>query len=88
MANDHFHPTDVSALEREKEAARQAMGRLSISISLRDIYDCLCPSCRNNVLRMIAGKGGGELVLGALRKQLEAQSPPPPAHQPQDPPQP
>jgi len=68
--------------DRQPPAA--AGPQLSISVSLSEIYDCLCSSCRDNVLRMIADKGGGELVLNALRQQLEASRHPEPVEGPPD----
>lgn len=53
--------------------------KLTVKVTLKDIYDCLCPACREELLGLFEGKAKGAAA-GALRQQLEAppaETPPP-----------
>lgn len=45
--------------------------KLTVKVTLRDIYDRLCPACREELLGLFEGKAKGAAA-GALRQQLEA----------------
>lgn len=51
--------------------------RLSITISLPDIYNCLCPSCKAVFIDLLGEKAVAQGFHEALRRQLEAPIPPP-----------
>lgn len=44
---------------------------LSVSISLSEIYNVLCPNCRDALLDAIISKAGAGQLREGLRKQLE-----------------
>lgn len=44
----------------------------SITISLNEIYDCLCPTCRERFLDLLTTKAGSGMLRETLRRQLEA----------------
>jgi len=54
---------------------KQEPPTLSLTISLPEIYERLCPSCREAFLDLLAGKTGAQLVRDALRRQLDASTP-------------
>jgi len=45
---------------------------LAISISLSEVYDALCPACREVLLDYISGKAGAGMLRDTLRSQFEA----------------
>lgn len=45
--------------------------KLTVKVTLQDIYDCLCPACKEELLGLFEGKARGAAA-GALRQQLEA----------------
>lgn len=62
--------------------------KLTVKVTLQDIYDCLCPACKEQLLGLFESKARGAAA-GALRQQLEAPAAAePPAPEPEPPPQP
>lgn len=57
------------------DSSRPGIGGLSITISLAEIYDALCPSCREAFLSLLEDKARAGTLREGLRRQLEA-----PAH--------
>jgi len=45
---------------------------VSINVSLAEIYDVLCPDCREAVVHLISAKAGANLFQEAVRHQLVA----------------
>ena len=45
--------------------------KLTVKVTLKDIYACLCPACKEALLALFEGKAKGAAA-GALRQQLEA----------------
>lgn len=58
--------------------------KLTVRVTLRDIYNCLCPLCKEELLRLFTGKAEGAALGEVLRRQLEPPAPAPPAQGPQD----
>jgi hypothetical protein len=48
---------------------------MSLTISLPEIYDCLCPACREAFLALLEAKARGGMIRESLRRQLESPSP-------------
>lgn len=46
--------------------------KLNITISLSDIYNVLCPSCQEALVKLLADKAKGVMLEQSLRRQLEA----------------
>jgi hypothetical protein len=51
---------------------------LSITISLAEVYQALCPTCREVLLDYISGKAGAGMIREQLRAQFEAAAHPKP----------
>lgn len=49
---------------------------LSIQVSLAEIYDSLCPSCRDALLDLLSTKAGQGFLRDTLRSQFESPGPP------------
>ena len=45
--------------------------KLTVKVTLRDIYDCLCPACKEELLRLFTAKAEGEALGDVLRRQRE-----------------
>jgi len=43
-----------------------------INVSLAEVYDVLCPDCREAVVHLISAKAGANLFQEAIRHQLVA----------------
>lgn len=52
--------------------------RLSVTITLQDVYDTLCPSCKEKFLEHLATRAKGPPVKEALRAAFEAAAHPEP----------
>jgi len=50
--------------------------QLSLTISLPEIYDALCPDCREAFLALLEAKARGGMLRDGLRRQLEASARP------------
>ena len=62
-----------------------AQMKLTVRVTLRDIYNCLCPLCKEELLRLFTGKAEGAALGDVLRRQLEPAAPPaPPAPGPNE----
>lgn len=46
---------------------------IQINLTLKQIYDVLCPECKKKVLDLASAEGAKEAVRGSLKKQLEAE---------------
>jgi hypothetical protein len=44
---------------------------MSLTISLPEIYGCLCPECRESFLALLERKASGGMLRESLRRQLE-----------------
>lgn len=44
---------------------------MSLTISLPEIYDCLCPACREAFLALLESKASHGMLRESLRQQLE-----------------
>ena len=53
---------------------KQASHQLTIDLSLQEIYDALCPDCKDRLLEMMSRKANLGMLKGALRAQLESPS--------------
>lgn len=51
---------------------------ISLTISLPEIYNALCPSCREAFLALLEGKAHGGMLKDSLRRQFEAPAHPEP----------
>lgn len=47
---------------------------MSLTISLPEIYDALCPSCREAFLALVEAKASHGMLRESLRQQLESPS--------------
>lgn len=56
---------------------------LAISISLSEVYNALCPACREVLLDYISGKAGAGMLRDTLRKQFEGTAHPEPVEGPE-----
>lgn len=59
--------------------------KVNISVSVEEIYNSLCPVCREALLKLFADKARGEGLQDALRRQLEQPAHPEPAKRPPSP---
>lgn len=50
---------------------------MSITVSLSDIYGCLCPSCKTAFLDLLGEKATAQGLRDVFRHQLESPMPPP-----------
>jgi len=48
---------------------------VSVTISLPEIYDCLCPLCREAFLALLESKASQGMLRESLRRQLEVPAP-------------
>lgn len=57
---------------RPKEApmANDPQQSISIAVSLGEIYGCLCPSCRDALVALLAAKAGNDFFRQAIHNQL------------------
>ncbi|MBA7613441.1 hypothetical protein ES703_20690 [subsurface metagenome] len=46
--------------------------QLSVTVSIREIYNAVCPTCQQALLDLISGKAGAAQLREGLRRQLEA----------------
>jgi len=46
--------------------------KLNVTISIAEIYNALCPACREALVNLMAGKTKGAVIQDVLRRQLEA----------------
>jgi len=61
-----------------RQPSADAAMKLTVRVTLRDIYSCLCPPCREELLRLFTGKAEGAALGDVLRRQLEPPAEPPP----------
>lgn len=45
--------------------------RFSVTVTLEDIYECLCPACRLALLNLIAQNATKGVVFNILERQME-----------------
>lgn len=50
---------------------------IQINLSLKQIYEVLCPKCQKRVLDLASEEGAKEAVRDSLKRQLEGDGPTP-----------
>ena len=50
--------------------------KITIPLSLADIYNALCPDCQQRVVDLVSAKAGPDFVRKAVAAQLAGGSPP------------
>lgn len=56
---------------RPQQPGADSQMKMTIRVTLRDIYNCLCPRCKEELLVLFTGKAEGAALGDVLRRQLE-----------------